>query len=422
MPTPKLQQQNKAIGGGVIPPAPNAIPPKVVEMAQQNFAMRNGGELPPSMQGSPNGNVPPVASVPNMDYFGQGGRLQGAFDYTPATPAPAPEYGTQGVQFTNPANPQQNDLNSLSQALANAGVSRQTPQFQADPNQRDGGFFGWLGSILPKKRPGMREGETPDDYDRRMTQNSQRYFLLADAIRHMGNIINTTKGAPSQTFNDPSSMIEAGYQQRRANRQKQDALDADAAYKQASMGLKERAQQAADAYKQLQLQLGLDKFNYQQGKDANDFDYKQKRDAANDAYKEKNFNADQQQRATSNALREASIAKRGSGKGGGGRGGSGPKYVTWDKDGKPHFAWNQTMWEQDQGYYNGNTSGKSSTSNSKEVLGKDGSSTRVTNRQGGSSVAQRAGALRRQREQAKKNAKASTKGNGKKLLGGKKYH
>lgn len=124
MPTPKLQQQNKASGGGVIPPAPNAIPPKVVEMAQQNFAMRNGGELPPSMQGSPNGNVPPVASVPNVDYFGQGGRLQGAFDYTPSTPAPAPEYGTQGVQFTNPANPQQNDLNSLSQALANAGVSR----------------------------------------------------------------------------------------------------------------------------------------------------------------------------------------------------------------------------------------------------------------------------------------------------------
>lgn len=270
----KLQQQNKASGGGVIPPAPNAIPPKVVEAAQQNFAMRNGGELPPSMQGTPNGNVPPVASVPNMDYFGQGGRLQGAFDYTPSTPAPAPEYGTQGVQFTNPANPQQNDLNSLSQALANAGVSRQAPQFQSDPSQRDGGFFNWLGSILPKKRPGMRAGETPDDYDRRMTQNSQRYFLLADAIRHMGNIINTTKSAPSQTFNDPSSMIEAGYQQRKAARQKQDALDAENAQKTADLALKKQQYDTNKAYKEYLQQMGTDKLDWQKDKDKRDYNYK----------------------------------------------------------------------------------------------------------------------------------------------------
>lgn len=133
-----------------------------------------------------------------------------------------------------------------------------------------------------------------------MTQNSQRYFLLADAIRHMGNIINTTKGAPSQTFNDPSSLIEAGYQQRKANRQKQDALDADAAYKQANLGLKQREADANAAYKAMQMQLGLDKFNYQKGRDSiadnkwkaqfdfnaakddRDFKYKQMRDKVKD--------------------------------------------------------------------------------------------------------------------------------------------
>lgn len=406
-----LQQQNKASGGGVIPPAPNAIPPLVERDAQRNFAMRNGGELPQSMQGAPNGNVPPVAAVPTVDYFGQGGIINGAFDYTPSIPAPAPEYGTQGVQFTNPANPQQNDLNSLSQALANAGVSRQTPQFQAGPNQRDGGFFNWLGSILPKKRPGMREGETPDDYDRRMTQNSQRYFLLADAIRHMGNIINTTKGAPSQTFNDTSSMIEAGYQQRKANRQKQDALDADAAYKQASIGLKERALQAADAYKQLQLQLGLDKFNYQQGKDANNFDYKQKRDAANDAYKEKKFNADQQQRATSNALRAESIAKRGSGKGGGGRGGSGSggKYWFEDKNGKMRYQPNKTMWEQEYyREYGTLPQGETSTSTSTKVYDKNGERT-ITTRKKGASMTSQAAKQQNAAQAARKNQAARKK-------------
>ena len=62
------------------------------------------------------------------------------------------------------------------------------------------------------------------------------------------------------------------------------------------------------------------------------------------------------------------------------------------------------MYEANEAYYNGNTSGNSSTSNSKEVLNRDGSTTRITNRQSGSSVAQRAGMQRRQREEARKRA------------------
>ena len=64
----------------------------------------------------------------------------------------------------------------------------------------------------------------------------------------------------------------------------------------------------------------------------------------------------------------------------------------------------ETMYEANEAYYNGNTSGNSSTSNSKEVLNRDGSTTRITNRQSGSSVAQRAGMQRRQREEARKRA------------------
>ena len=155
-----------------------------------------------------------------------------------------------------PYDPSQYD--SLSAALNGSGLKddgSQTAQFQADPNQRDGGFFGWLKGLIPKKRPGKREGETDDEYDARRTRNMEMVATLADAIRHMGNIVNTAKGAPLQQFNDPTSMLEQGYQNRKAQRQKQAALDADAAYKQANLSLKERAAEAERAYKQLNLNL-----------------------------------------------------------------------------------------------------------------------------------------------------------------------
>lgn len=215
------------------------------------------------MQGAPQGGIPAVAAQPmNMNVFQQNGGASGKFetpavmpqpDLTPDTPAPAPEYGTDGVQFTNPAQTQQNDLSSLSSALTGAGVSRQAPEFQADPSQRDGGFFGWLGKLIPKNRPGMKEGETPDEYDRRMTTNRENIAAFADAIRHMANIVNTSKGAPLQQFNDPTAMMEQGYQNRKAQRQKQAALDADAAYKQANLDIKNASERAKQVYQETML-------------------------------------------------------------------------------------------------------------------------------------------------------------------------
>ena len=135
---------------------------------------------------------------------------------------------------------------TLSSALSGFQMpqEQQVPEFEADPKQRDGGFFSWLGKIMPKSRPGMREGETPDEYDRRITTNRERIAAFADAIRHIGNIINTSKGAPLQVFNDPTAMMEQGYQNRNAQRQRQAAIDADAAYKQANLDLDKRKAQA----------------------------------------------------------------------------------------------------------------------------------------------------------------------------------
>ena len=256
------QQQKK-----VAPITINGIPQAVIDMVRDKHpdydnVMGLGNQ---TTQGAPSGQIPAVAPQPmNMNVFQQNGGVSGKLeapavqtqepDLTPSTPAPAPEYGTDGVQFTNPAQTQQNDLSALSSALnGSAAQQRQVPEFQADPSQRDGGFFGWLGKLIPKSRPGMREGETPDEYDRRITTNRERIAAFADAIRHMGNIVNTSKGAPLQVFNDPTTMMEQGYQKRKVQRQKQDALDADAAYKQANLSLKQRAAEVAEAYKQATL-------------------------------------------------------------------------------------------------------------------------------------------------------------------------
>lgn len=380
----------------------------------------NGGNQ--VMQGGPQGGIPAVAPQPmNMNVFQQNGGATGKFeapavmpqpDLTPDTPAPAPEYGTDGVQFTNPAQTQQNDLSSLSSALTGAGVSRQVPEFEADPKQRDGGFFSWLGKIMPKSRPGMREGETPDEYDRRITTNRERIAAFADAIRHMGNIVNTSKGAPLQVFNDPTAMLEQGYQNRKAQRQKQDAIDADAAYKQANLDLKSAAARADQAYKLYlaglrgdNAQLAKDKFEYRKGKDAATAQYKQEKDQRDFEYRQGRDRAKDEQTNRRLNISQYNATHKGSGRGrSGGGGGSSAKYVTWDAEGKPHYASNKTMYEANEAYYNGNTSGNSSTSSSKEVFNRDGSTTRTTNRQSGSSVAQRAGAQRRQREEARKRA------------------
>ena len=380
----------------------------------------NGGNQ--VMQGGPQGGIPAVAPQPmNMNVFQQNGGATGKFeapavmpqpDLTPDTPAPTPEYGTDGVQFTNLAQTQQNDLSSLSSALTGAGVSRQVPEFEADPKQRDGGFFGWLGKLIPKSRPGMREGETPDEYDRRITTNRERIAAFADAIRHMGNIVNTSKGAPLQQFNDPTAIMEQGYQNRKAQRQKQAALDADAAYKQANLDLKSAASRADQAYKLYlaglrgdNAQLAKDKFEYRKGKDAASAQYRQAKDERDFEYKQDRDRAKDEQTNRRLNISQYNATHKGSGRGrSGGGGGSSAKYVTWDAEGKPHYASNKTMYEANEAYYNGNTSGNSSTSSSKEVLNRDGSTTRTTNRQSGSTVAQRAGAQRRQREEARKRA------------------
>lgn len=425
-----------------------------------------------------NGGAAVVNGGAGVNFFGNGGGATGKFEAQPVQTGAAPitdftqmpkqeEFVPQGSGNANPAlgpvqtpymgdaaentpQPQSNfegmpqpstgwnadgtpRYDTLSTALSGFQMpqEQQVPEFEADPKKRDGGFFSWLGKVMPKSRPGMREGETPDEYDRRITTNRERIAAFADAIRHIGNIVNTSKGAPLQVFNDPTAMMEQGYQNRKAQRQRQAALDADANYKAANLSLKERAAEAQRAYQQLLLDQKKDNLEWRKEKDQRDFAYNAGQDEIENQIKlwdrelkEKGFDEKKRHDLIMEALAKLRVNKSGSSGGRSGRGGgsSSAKYTTWDAEGKPHYASNKTMYENNEAYYNGITSGNSSTSSSKEVLHKDGSTTKTTNRQSGSSVAQRAGTLRRQREEARKRAaKSGGKSSGGKL-GGKKYH
>ena len=423
-----------------VPVSINGYPEAVHDMMRAKYpdydqVMGLGNQ---TMQGAPSGQAPAVAPQPmNMNVFQQNwgvtGKLEAPAVQTQQTQPAAssvqtpylgdaaektqqPQTSFEGMQ--QPPTGWKADgtpsYDALSSALSGyqTAQSKQVPEFQADPSQRDGGFFGWLGKLIPKSRPGMREGETPDEYDRRITTNRERIAAFADAIRHMGNIVNTSKGAPLQQFNDPTTMMEQGYQNRKAQRQKQAALDADAAYKQANLDLKSAAARADQAYKLYlaglrgnNAQLAKDKFEYRKGKDAASAQYRQAKDERDFEYKQGRDRAKDEQTNRRLNISQYNATHKGSGRGrSGGGGGSSAKYVTWDAEGKPHYASNKTMYEANEAYYNGNTSGNSSTSSSKEVFNRDGSTTRTTNRQSGSSVAQRAGAQRRQREEARKKA------------------
>ena len=407
--------------------------PMVQQMAQQNYAMKNGGELP--MQGAPGGVSTPVAPQPmDMNFFGGNGGATGKFempavatapDLTPDSKAPDPKYGTGGVQFVNPSGTDKNDLSSLSAALNSAGVSSPSSgrEFKADDTKKDGGFFGWIKGLAPKFRPGRRDGETDEEYDMRHTQNMQRLATFADAIRLMGNIVNTYKGGPLQQFNDPTDYLLAGYEKRKAERRQQDAADADAAYKQATLSLKERATEAKNAYDQLNLllkqngvDLSKDKFDYQKAKDAaaakakaekddRDFKYKQERDKVKDKQTEKRLGI-----AEYNATHN--------GRGGGGRsvsgsGSSSRKYWFEDKNGKIRYQPNKTMWEQEYyREYGRLPQGESSTSvTTKTTNYRTGAEVTTTTRRKGASVTSQAAASQNAAKRARNKPKSTQKHN-----------
>lgn len=439
----KNPQQQKRV-----PVSINGYPQAVIDMVRAKYpdydnVMGLGNQ---TMQGGPSGQTPAVAPQPmNMNVFQQNGGVSGKLEapavqtqqvQAAASPAQTPYLGDAAEKTQQPQTSFEGmqqpptgwkadgtpSYDALSSALnGSAAQQEQVPEFQADPSQRDGGFFGWLGKLIPKSRPGMREGETPDEYDRRITTNRERIAAFADAIRHMGNIVNTSKGAPLQVFNDPTAMMEEGYQKRKVQRQKQAALDADAAYKQANLDLKSAAARADQAYKLYlaglrgdNAQLAKDKFEYRKGKDAATAQYKQEKDQRDFEYKQGRDKEKDEQARQRLAIQQYNATHKG--RGGGGRSGksgsgSGAKYWFEDKNGKMRYQPNKTMWEQEYyREYGKLPQGETSTSTSTKTINpKTGAEVTTTTRRKGASVTSQAAASQNAARNARNRPKPAGK-------------
>lgn len=186
----------------------------------------------------------PVGTAPFNAFAGNG--IIGRFGPAGASVETKPDYASMSLSKPVGA--------PVGGGAANIPAVQNAPTFQKDDTKKDGGFFGWLGGLI-KKRPGIRSGESADEYDERMTRNKIRIATLADAIRHMYNIYNTSKGAPLQRFNSPVEGLQNGLQQRKNERARQAALEADAAYKDANLRMKQASADADRAYKAMNIEL-----------------------------------------------------------------------------------------------------------------------------------------------------------------------
>lgn len=411
-----------------LPLNPGAPTPRQQQEAAQGALLQTGGVVPQPQQ----------PQVLNQNVFSNGGGVIGRFDQPVNTQPykgdvadktkqpetnfenipriPQPQTGFEKIPSTIlPDGSERYD--DISKALA--GYQNQ-PQFNKDDSQMDGGFFSWLRGLVPKSRPGRRDGESDDDYDRRMTDNRERLLALGDAMRHIGNIVNTSNGAPVQQFNDPFAVEETRYQQRKADRERKAALETENARNASEMSLKEKAAEADRQYKMFLMGmkneaagLNRDKFDYQKVKDANELDFKQAKEKSDAKYKTDKLNETKRHNKANEIIAQNRVtiaqynATHKSSKGSGGS--SNSKYpVLKDENGNPVYSYNKASWEYNSARYAGVQDDKTSTSTSTKQtpIGKQ-TTTTVTKR--GSSAASQLGARDRN-----KTKQAPAKGKGKK--------
>ena len=116
----------------------------------------------------------------------------------------------------------------------------------------------------------------------RDNESKKRLLVLADALRHIGNIYNTTRGAVPQQFNSPVAQQEELYQKKKnelrtqraaalKNAMDQAKLNADLSYKNSMLGMRQAELDRGLANDRFNQQLNLGKFAYNQEKDKNDW-------------------------------------------------------------------------------------------------------------------------------------------------------
>lgn len=233
-----------------------------------------------------------------------------------------------------------------------SGVPVGNPQIVRQPATVSGGNANFVGNKAPKYGPitsteqlAAAMGYTSPEEEERLRKASvtnQRILAIGDALRHIGNIANTVRYAPSQQFSSPVTDEMARYERGKALRdaansrylvyqqqkERQDALqrrwENELEYKRQKeeAAAKARADKAKDARDRWQATLA-----YNKERDDKNREFKKEQDK---------WRREQgQQRIDISASRASNSGSRRSGSGGR-SGKSASDLGFWDKDGNYH--------------------------------------------------------------------------------------
>lgn len=241
-----------------------------VGSASNGNVVQNAGSTP-NAGATPNGNV--VAggkdgnNVPTITDAKNVSEAQNAVTATDRNEVQSGDKSTEGNPQEDVKQPELNDDEQALLAMQNASMEDYRKRYKQASDITQGVYDYLNGGSDAEEEPYKKKNES-----------KKKLLALADALRHVGNLFYVNKGATPQQFNSPVLMQEQRYQQEKAEREKKRALltktaldkakmDADAAYKDAVLGMKQNDFMRNVYNDNRRYGLDKDKFAWQKDKD-----------------------------------------------------------------------------------------------------------------------------------------------------------
>lgn len=222
----------------------------------------------PNSGATPNGNaVAEGNNVPTVTGVQNGSEAQNAVTTPDGNEVQSGDKSTEGNPQENVKQPELNEDEQALLAMQNASIEDYRKRYKQASDITQGVYDYLNGGSDAEEEPYKKKNES-----------KKKLLALADALRHIGNLFYVNKGATPQQFNSPVLMQEQRYQQEKAEREKKRAsqaktaldkakMDADAAYKDAVLGMKQNDFMRNVYNDNRRYGLDKDKFAWQKDKD-----------------------------------------------------------------------------------------------------------------------------------------------------------
>lgn len=257
-----VQQTGNVVQNGTA--VPNVGSASNGNEVQNAGATQNVGATPNGnavAEGKDGNNVPTVTDAKN------GSKVQNAVTTTDGNEVQSGDKSTEGNPKEDVKQPELNEDEQALLAMQNASMEDYRKRYKQASDITQGVYDYLNGGSDAEEEPYKKKNES-----------KKKLLALADALRHIGNLFYVNKGATPQQFNSPVLMQEQRYQQEKAEREKNRALktktaldkakmDADAAYKDAVLGMKQNDFMRNVYNDNRRYGLDKDKFAWQKDKD-----------------------------------------------------------------------------------------------------------------------------------------------------------